>query len=216
MSLPNAGRWQRRSSSDSTPTNRSRPEHVGALAGVTLPATKVRADRRLVTLNERLRSRPGMTDVAVLSAADLAALKREVVIRSPEEYRRAIAIAVALFMASFWLAHLIRWWRDTTGDAVLLPVVHLLTGLGLMSMMAIRDPLRDMIIADDNGRRNRSGQAIWTAVSFVDFENPRFRARGPRAPRGCGAAGRGAARLRQRPDRQRRESQPARRPARRG
>ena len=36
--------------------------------------------------------------------------------------------------------------------AVLLPSVHLLTGLGLMTLLALRDPLRDMLIA---------GTAVW-------------------------------------------------------
>ncbi len=149
--------------------------HVGGLATVTLPAARVLADRRLVTLNERLRARPEATDVPVLSGADLARLKPMVTVRSPPQYRQAIVIAIALFMLSFWLAHVVRWWRDTTGDAVLLPVVQLMTGLGLMAMVAIRDPLRDTVIATTVAGGIAAGAVLWTGASFIDFENPRLR-----------------------------------------
>jgi cell division protein FtsW (lipid II flippase)/cell division protein FtsI/penicillin-binding protein 2 len=150
-------------------------EHVGALAGVTMPAETVRADRRLAVLNERLRVRGRDAEVPVLSGADLAALKPSVVVRTPEAYRRQIALTVLLFLLSFWAVHAVRWWRASTGDAIMLPVVHLLTGLGLMAMIAIRDPLRDMVIATTAVGGIGAGCAIWIAASFMDFEDPRLR-----------------------------------------
>ncbi len=121
-------------------------EHVGALAGV-----------------------PG------LKAADLAALKPRFVVRTPVEFRRQAAIAVGLFMFCFWLAHAVRWRFGTTGDPVLLPAIHLLTGLGLMAMIALRDPLRDTFIAGVAAQGIAGGCALWTALSFIDFERPRLR-----------------------------------------
>jgi cell division protein FtsW (lipid II flippase)/cell division protein FtsI/penicillin-binding protein 2 len=150
-------------------------QHVGGLAAVTVPAGDVAADPRLTVLNERLQSRPGAAGVPALSGADLAALKPGVVVRTPGDYRRVIVASLALFMISFWLAHLVRAWRGTTGDGLLLPVVHLLTGLGLMVMMAIRDPLRDMVIASTVTGGIAAGCAIWIAASVLDFEHPRLR-----------------------------------------
>ena len=150
-------------------------QHVGGLAAVTLPSDAVRADRRLVVLNERLRARGRDADVPVLSGTDLAALKSSVIVRTPGAYRRQIVLTVLLFMLSFWAVHAVRWWRRSTGDAIMLPVVHLLTGLGLMAMMAIRDPLRDMVIASTATGGIAAGCAIWIAASFVDFEDPRLR-----------------------------------------
>ena len=150
-------------------------EHVGGLAAVTLPAEAVRADRRLVVLNERLRARSPDADVPVLSSADLAALKPSVIARTPRAYRRQIVLTVLLFMLSFWVTHVVRSWRATTGDAIMLPVVHLLTGLGLVAMIAIRDPLRDMVIATTTAGGIAAGCAIWIAASVIDFEDPRLR-----------------------------------------
>src|SRR5687767_2061022 len=46
-------------------------ENIGALAGVTIPATVVRADRRIVALRERLDRRPEVASVPALTAAEL-------------------------------------------------------------------------------------------------------------------------------------------------
>jgi cell division protein FtsW (lipid II flippase)/cell division protein FtsI/penicillin-binding protein 2 len=150
-------------------------EHVGGLAGLTVPAERVRRDRRLVRLNERLRGNPGAATVPVLSASDLASFKTSVAVRTPGQYRRRVIVLVAVFVLAFWVAHAVRSRRGTIGDAVLLPAVQLLTGLGLMAMLAIRDPLRDMVIAATMAGGIAAGCAIWTAVSVVDFEDPRLR-----------------------------------------
>ncbi|MBA2260757.1 MAG: hypothetical protein H0W18_17865, partial [Acidobacteria bacterium] len=76
--------------------------HVGALAGFTIPAPRIRADPRLAVLNDRLRSRSG-ADVNLFTASDIATLKPAVVVRTPSEYRRRILIAIGLFIAVFWV-----------------------------------------------------------------------------------------------------------------
>lgn len=150
-------------------------QHVGILSAVTMPSAQVRRDPRLTVMNQRLRTEPTREALRVLSAADIASLKPSVVVRGPAQYRSRIVAAVAVFMISFWLAHLVRWRFGVTGDALLLPVVHLLTGLGLMANIALRDPLRETVAATAIAHGIAAGCAIWTALAFVDFENPRLR-----------------------------------------
>jgi cell division protein FtsW (lipid II flippase)/cell division protein FtsI/penicillin-binding protein 2 len=150
-------------------------EHVGVLASVTVPAQQVRLDTRLAVLNGRLRTRPDATDIAVFDGADIGELKRTIVVRTPDQFRRRVAIAVALFMLAFWSAHLVRWYFGTTGDPLLLPIAHLLTGLGVLAMLALRDPLRDTVAAATVAGGIAAGCALWVALAFVDFENPRLR-----------------------------------------
>src|SRR5688572_21662 len=127
-------------------------EHVGALASVTIPTQK-----------------------GVFSGADIAELKRALVVRTPDEFRRRIAVAIAVFMLAFWAAHLVRWRFGAVGDPLLLPVVQLLTGLGMVAMLALRDPLRDTVAMATVAGGIGAGCAIWTALAFVDFEDPRLR-----------------------------------------
>ena len=118
-------------------------EHVGGLVRVTIPATEIRADRRYVQLRSRLERRPWLEGVPVLSPADLANLKPHVVVRTPEAFRLRLMTAALCLFAAFWTAHAFRRMRGTIGDPVALPVVLLLCGIGLMSLVALRDPLRD-------------------------------------------------------------------------
>ena len=130
--------------------------HVGALASVTRPG-------------------PNATEIAAFSRADIAELKGGFVVRTPDAFQRQITIAIAVFMLAFWAAHLVRWRFGAVGDPLLLPVVHLLTGLGMVAMLALRDPLRDTVAVATVAGGIAAGCAIWTALAFVDFEDPRLR-----------------------------------------
>ena len=149
--------------------------HVGALSSVALPASQVRSDSRLAVLNSRLLARPDASQIPVFNSANIAELKDGFVVRTPAAFQRQITIAIAGFMLAFWAAHIVRWRFGAVGDPLLLPVVHLLTGLGMMAMLALRDPLRDTVAMATVAGGIGAGCAIWTALAFVDFEDPRLR-----------------------------------------
>ena len=80
-----------------------------------------------------------------------------------------------LFIAAFWLAHIVRGLLGVTGDPLLLPIVQLLTGIGVMTMIALRDPLRDTLAAVTVVGGIAAGCLAWSALSVIDFERPRLR-----------------------------------------
>lgn len=125
-----------------------RLEHVGGLAGISVPAETVRADRRLVVLNERLARRPEATSIALLTPSDIGSLKPRLAVRTEKEFARRASLTFASLLAAFWLAHLVRRWRRRDDDPVLLPVMLLLCGVGAMAMVGLRDPLRDTMAAN--------------------------------------------------------------------
>jgi cell division protein FtsW (lipid II flippase) len=127
--------------------------HVGALASLTMPGSRVK----------------------VFTPADIAAIKPAIIVRTPAMYTRGIAITVVLFLLSFWLAHFVRRLFNATGDPVLLPSMQMLTGLALLAMMSIRDPLRDTDAAWSIAIGVAIGCALLIVCSFVDFEKPVLR-----------------------------------------
>lgn len=149
--------------------------HVGALAAVTVPAATVQGDPRLTVLRDRLAQQRDPSPVRLLTSADIITLKPALIVRTPGEYRRDTWTAFALFLAAFWCAHAIRRWLGTTGDAVLLPAVQLLAGLGVIAMVSLRDPLRDTEAAVAMANGVALACAVLVGVSSVDFESPRFR-----------------------------------------
>ncbi len=150
-------------------------QHVGGLAGVTLPASDIRRDARFVQLRPRLERRAGSTEVAVLSAAELAAIKPRLAVRTIDEFNARVGRATAWFLAAFWLAHLFRRWRRRDDDPVLLPAVMLLCGIGMITMLGLRDPLRDTIAAALFAGGATGGVLVLVLASEVDFEASRLR-----------------------------------------
>ena len=113
--------------------------------------------------------------VDLFTVSDIATLKPAVVVRTPSAYRWQILVASALFIAVFWLTHGVRWLLGATGDPLLLPIVQLLTGIGVMAMIALRDPLRDTLAAVTVVGGIAAGCVVWAALSLIDFERPRLR-----------------------------------------
>lgn len=145
-------------------------EHVGGLATATVPADRVRKDGRLLALRARLERRPGASDVPVLGASDIAALKPHLVVRTRAAFAARIRVAALWFFAAFWAAHLVRRWRGAADDPLILPLLFLLCGIGFMTMMALRDPLRDTIAAATFVSGVVGGLVLLLAASEVDFE----------------------------------------------
>lgn len=149
--------------------------HVGGLAGIVLTEADVKADRRLTALRARLAARATPWPVRLLSAADLAALKPHVVVRTASDYTGRLARAIGAFLALFWVVHLVRRWRGAPDDPILLPILLVLCGLGLMSMVALRDPLRDALIASTFVSGVGAGLASLLIASEIDYESSPLR-----------------------------------------
>jgi cell division protein FtsI/penicillin-binding protein 2/cell division protein FtsW (lipid II flippase) len=73
----------------------------------------------------------------------LPQLKPYFVVRTAREHLTAFLIWSAAYFGAFWMVHLLWRWRRFGGDGGILPALHLLTGIGLMLSLSIRDPLRD-------------------------------------------------------------------------
>jgi hypothetical protein len=153
----------------------TRLEHVGALARVMIPAEDVQRDARLLQLRRRMAQNPDAAGVPVLTTSDIAALKPRLAVRTPGEYGAAFRRAAAWFFSAFWITHLVRLWRRADDEPLLLPVLLLLCGLGLMTMLALRDPLRDTISASAFVSGVVMGLVALVCASEIDFETSRLR-----------------------------------------
>jgi hypothetical protein len=87
----------------------------------------------------KLRKKP---KVALLS---IGKIKSSFVVRTPEEYRTLFLTWCGIYLGSFWLVHLLWRWRRFAGDPAILPALQLLTGMGLILAVSLRDPLRDSL-----------------------------------------------------------------------
>ncbi len=75
----------------------------------------------------------------------LAKLKALVVVRTPREFLETYVLWACVYLAAFWVVHFAWSWQRFRGDPAILPGLHLLTGIGLILMVSLRDPLRDTL-----------------------------------------------------------------------
>jgi len=87
----------------------------------------------------RLRSKPRVP------LLPLAKLKPALVVRTPVEFQTQFAMWMALYLAGFYVVFLIWRWSAYRGDFAILPAIHLITGMGLVLAVSLRDPLRDTL-----------------------------------------------------------------------
>jgi cell division protein FtsI/penicillin-binding protein 2/cell division protein FtsW (lipid II flippase) len=75
----------------------------------------------------------------------LARLKPSMTVRTPAEFRAELLQAAAFYFGGFYLVALAWGLARFRGDRALLPALHLLSGVGLILMVSMRDPLRDTL-----------------------------------------------------------------------
>lgn len=85
----------------------------------------------------------------LFSSRDFQNLKKEgaLIVRTPGEVSRWFFIIVGVFFGCFLLLHLLLTFRFRAADQLLLPVLMLLTGLSLITLLSLQDPLRDRFLA---------------------------------------------------------------------
>jgi cell division protein FtsW (lipid II flippase)/cell division protein FtsI/penicillin-binding protein 2 len=154
--------------------------NVGALARLRVTLPEIESDPRWHTLRDQLRHqmanqpakpRKGQPSVVLLPVARLKSL---LAVRTPREFLLQFAAWIALYLASFWAVHFIWRWRAFRGDPVILPALHLLTGMGLILAISLRDPLRDTLEFGKFSWGVALGCAILLLPLFRFFDHRRF------------------------------------------
>ena len=108
---------------------------------------------------------------------DLQKLKPRLIARSPLTFTWKFWSLSLLYLVGFYGLHIFWFRRRFRGDAVLLPILHLFTGLALMLMLSIPDPLRDLIQAQGFVAGVAGGCILTGFTSRFDFQRNFWRKR---------------------------------------
>ena len=113
--------------------------NVGALARLTVEGRRLAATPGLPTLQARMldQRRRGVGNgperLTLFTPAQVAAIKPALAVRDAAAFRRALVLHVGLVLVAFAVVAGVRRVRGATGDAVLLPALLALSGLGWMA-----------------------------------------------------------------------------------
>jgi len=89
--------------------------------------------------------------IRLIASDNFNTLKKDdaLIVRMPADYNFWYWIIVAGFFLSFVIAHLLLSGRFSSADQLLLPVIMLLTGISLLTLLSLQDPLTDRFLAKD-------------------------------------------------------------------
>lgn len=114
--------------------------------------------------------RPKEVSIRLLTPAEFATLKPHLRVRDAGAFRNQAILWSALFFGAFLAVHVFWRWRAFTGDNWLLPLVLTLSGIGLMLMISLRDPLRDTLLFRDFAQGVVAGCFAIALFSLPDYE----------------------------------------------
>ncbi|MGZ5190008.1 MAG: FtsW/RodA/SpoVE family cell cycle protein, partial [Flavisolibacter sp.] len=108
--------------------------------------------------------------IKLLSTRDFNNLKKEkaLIVRTPEEVIKWFRIISISFFAAFFLLHVLLSIRFPKADQMILPIMMLLTGISLLTLLSLQDPLRDRFLA-----RNTWGYFVggFVGIAILMFFN---------------------------------------------
>lgn len=145
--------------------------NVGELGRIRVPAAEIAESSRLPELGERLEGAgEGVASLRLLTATELRQLKPSLIVRTPGQFRRSFLLWTALFLVSFLAVHVGFRLRRFAGDELMLPLLLILSGLGFIVMLSVRDPLRDLTLFIPFVQGVAIGLGLLFAASQVDYE----------------------------------------------
>jgi cell division protein FtsW (lipid II flippase) len=147
----------------------------GAANVGTLTLIRVTRDEVQRAGSERLTERIeaagiGASSIPLLTAGELAELKPSFLVRGPSAFRASLWWSAFLYVVSFHAVACYWRLRRFRGDPWLLPLAHVLTGLGLVAMLALQDPLRDRLLVAEFARGVAMGCLALAALSSFAYQ----------------------------------------------
>jgi cell division protein FtsW (lipid II flippase) len=126
------------------------------------------------TDDARVRGLAAPTAIPLLTAADLAALKPVLIVRTRAEFGRQLALWGGLYFVAFWLVALFWFVRGVRGDGVLFAAAHFLTAIAFATLLARPDPFRDTMLFVRFSQTVFAGVLVMGALSLVNFRKATF------------------------------------------
>jgi len=141
--------------------------NVGAIARIRVTGEDLRRGRNLRSFRDRLGTHQS---IALLTPEQFRYLKPLFAVRRPAQFVRSFQIWVGVFFFAFLAVHVFWSLRGFGGDQLFLPPVLLLTGIGLILMISLRDPVRDNLLFADFAQGVAIGCALMAIAAMLDCE----------------------------------------------
>jgi len=112
----------------------------------------------------------GIAHKKLLTSEQFRQLKPLVVVRRPAQFQRAFYLWCGIFFGAFWLVHVFWSLRGFQGDQMFLPALLALSGIGLILMVSLRDPVRDNLLFVDFAQGAAGGVVLLAVFSGFNYQ----------------------------------------------
>ncbi|MDR0834585.1 MAG: FtsW/RodA/SpoVE family cell cycle protein [Candidatus Symbiothrix sp.] len=92
-----------------------------------------------------------------------------IIVRTPQDYKDSLLKYIVLFFLAWWSLYFYLQLRKKETDPLILPLLMTLTGICLVVMYAIHDPLVDKMLGEEMAHGIISGVMLIAALSEVNF-----------------------------------------------
>ncbi|MDE3194724.1 MAG: FtsW/RodA/SpoVE family cell cycle protein, partial [Acidobacteriota bacterium] len=144
--------------------------NTGALARLRVPKSEVAADKGLDEFAKRAAAATGSDSILLLTPAEFAEIKPQISVRTLDDFKRDLQFSCGAILLAFFLTNIVWMIRRFTGPWAFLPLLLILTGIGLALMVALRDPLRDTLIFIPFAEGVAAGCIVMLVASQIDWE----------------------------------------------
>lgn len=162
---------------DSGSANPRQLSHVGDLGSLRVTVEEIEKSPGLKVFRQRLEERlknsangHEVTSVPLLINSQIRDLKPLVVARAPGEFKSLFWFWAVCSLLIFYMVYF--GWRilNLDGDPWLLPIIHLLSGIGFIVMVSLRDPLRDTLSFRNFAQGMIAGGAMMLLFSSLNYQ----------------------------------------------
>ncbi len=128
------------------------------------------AAREIYYLTGSLPNVGAIAHKKLLTSEQFRQLKPLLVVRKPAQFERAVNLWCGIFFAAFWLVHVFWSLRGFQGDQMFLPALLALSGIGLILMVSLRDPVRDNLLFVDFAQGAAGGAILLAVLSGFNYQ----------------------------------------------
>lgn len=107
----------------------------------------------------------------LFTPAQFAQIKPQIAVRTLADFRHDFLLWTGVILAAFLITHIVWAVRRFTGPWAFLPLLLIVTGIGLALMVALRDPLRDTQIFVPYAQGVAGGCLVMLFATFIDWES---------------------------------------------
>lgn len=93
-------------------------------------------------------------------------------VRTPGEFQTEFISYILFFVAGFWLLHIALFLKNYRSDQFILPLIMFISGIGIMVLYSVQDPLRDEVYGTGMARYMGWVLVLFAVLVFVFKSNP--------------------------------------------